>query len=207
MEQRTDEWFAARCGKVTASRLADVMAKTKSGYAASRQNYMAELICQRLTGKSQEGFSNAAMQRGTELEPVAREMYVLNQFDAHVTETGFIDHPTLKGFGASPDGLVNDDGLLEIKCPNTWTHLETLKTGQPARKYLLQMHAQMMCAGRNWCDFVSYDDRLPPELAYFETRVTLDSQLVEEITTEVQKFIGELEKEVEAILNRGKEAA
>lgn len=207
MEQRTDEWFAARCGKVTASRLADVMAKTKSGYAASRQNYMAELICQRLTGKSQEGFSNAAMQRGTELEPVAREMYVLNQFDAHVTETGFIDHSTLKGFGASPDGLVNADGLLEIKCPNTWTHLETLKTGQPARKYLLQMHAQMMCTGRNWCDFVSYDDRLPPELAYFETRVELDSQLVNEITAEVTKFIAELEKEVEAILNRGKEAA
>lgn len=207
MEQRTDEWFAARCGKVTASRLADVMAKTKSGYAASRQNYMAELICQRLTGKSQEGFSNAAMQRGTELEPVAREMYVLNQFDANVTETGFVDHPTLKGFGASPDGLVNSDGLIEIKCPNTWTHLETLKTGQPARKYLLQMHAQMMCTGRKWCDFVSYDDRLPPELAYFETRVLLDSQLVEEITAEVKKFIGELEKEVEAILNRGKEAA
>lgn len=207
MEQKTEEWFAARLGKVTASRLADVMAKTKSGYAASRQNYMAELICQRLTGKSQEGFSNAAMQRGTELEPVAREMYVLNQFDAHVTETGFIDHPTLNGFGASPDGLVNSDGLLEIKCPNTWTHLETLKTGQPARKYLLQMHAQMMCTSRNWCDFVSYDDRLPPELAYFETRVALDSQLVEEITTEVRKFIAELEKEVEEILNRGKEAA
>lgn len=207
MEQRTDEWFAARCGKVTASRLADVMAKTKSGYSASRQNYMAELICQRLTGKLQDGFSNAAMQRGTELEPVAREMYVLNQFDAHVTETGFVEHPSINGFGASPDGLVNHDGLLEIKCPNTWTHIETIKTGKPARKYLLQMHAQMMCTGRKWCDFVSYDDRLPPDLAYFETRVHLDESLVKEISDELSSFLSELDSEIESIRNIAKEVA
>ncbi|MDE1188544.1 MAG: YqaJ viral recombinase family protein [Pantoea sp.] len=207
MEQRTDEWFAARCGKVTASRLADVMARTKSGYSASRQNYMAELICQRLTGKSQEGFTNAAMQRGTELEPVAREMYVLNQFDAQVVETGFVNHPEISGFGASPDGLVNDDGLIEIKCPNTWTHLETLKSGKPPLRYLLQMHAQMMCTGRKWCDFVSYDDRLPPELAYFETRIHLDETLVAEITGELKSFLAELEKEIEGIRHRVKDAA
>ncbi|EAQ9999366.1 exonuclease, partial [Salmonella enterica] len=104
MEQRTDAWYQARLGKVTASRLADVMAKTKSGYAASRQNYMAELICQRLTGKPEEGFTNAAMMRGTELEPVAREMYALNEFDAVISEVGLIDHPTIAGFAASPDG-------------------------------------------------------------------------------------------------------
>lgn len=204
MEQRTDEWFAARCGKVTASRLADIMAKTKSGYAASRQNYMAELICQRLTGRIQETFSNAAMQRGTELEPVAREMYVLNQFDAQVVEAGFIDHPVIAGFGASPDGLVNEDGLIEIKCPNTWTHLETLKSGVPPRRYILQMHAQMMCTGRNWCDFVSYDDRLPADLSYFETRVHLDDSLVAEITKELQSFLGELDAEIEHIRNNAK---
>lgn len=161
MEQKSPEWFAARCGKVTASRLADVMARTKSGYSASRQNYMAELICQRLTGTREEGYSNSAMRRGNELEPVAREMYVLNQFDAEVSEVGFIPHPVIEGFGASPDGLVNDDGLIEIKCPNTWTHLETIKSGKPKRQYLLQMHAQMMCTDRKWCDFISYDDRLP----------------------------------------------
>lgn len=202
MEQRSPEWFAARCGKVTASRLYDVMARTKSGYAASRQNYMAELICQRLTGKQEEGFTNAAMMRGTELEPVAREMYALNEFDAVISEVGLIDHPTITGFAASPDGLVNDDGLIEIKCPNTWTHLKTLKTGAPKRQYLLQMHAQMMCTGRKWCDFVSFDDRLPPELAYFKTRINFDEVLAAEIEQEVVKFLAELETEIQNITHQ-----
>ncbi|EAX9770593.1 exonuclease [Salmonella enterica] len=202
MEQRSPEWFAARCGKVTASRLYDVMARTKSGYAASRQNYMAELICQRLTGKPEEGFTNTAMMRGTELEPVAREMYALNEFDAVISEVGLIDHPTIAGFAASPDGLVNDDGLIEIKCPNTWTHLQTLKTGVPKRQYLLQMHAQMMCTGRKWCDFVSFDDRLPPELAYFKTRINFDEVLAEEIEQEVVKFLTELETEIQNITHQ-----
>lgn len=202
MEQRSPEWFAARCGKVTASRLYDVMARTKSGYAASRQNYMAELICQRLTGKPEEGFTNAAMMRGTELEPVAREVYALNEFDAVISEVGLIDHPTIAGFAASPDGIVNDDGLIEIKCPNTWTHLQTLKTGVPKRQYLLQMHAQMMCTGRKWCDFVSFDDRLPPELAYFKTRINFDEVLAEEIEQEVVKFLTELETEIQNITHQ-----
>ncbi|EJO9861661.1 YqaJ viral recombinase family protein [Salmonella enterica] len=202
MEQRSPEWFAARCGKVTASRLYDVMARTKSGYAASRQNYMAELICQRLTGKPEEGFTNAAMMRGTELEPVAREMYALNEFDAVISEVGLIDHPTIAGFAASPDGIVNDDGLIEIKCPNTWTHLQTLKTGVPKYQYLLQMHAQMMCTGRKWCDFVSFDDRLPPELAYFKTRINFDEVLAEEIEQEVVKFLTELEAEIQNITHQ-----
>lgn len=202
MEQRSPEWFAARCGKVTASRLYDVIARTKSGYAASRQNYMAELICQRLTGKPEEGFTNAAMMRGTELEPVAREMYALNEFDAVISEVGLIDHPTIAGFAASPDGIVNDDGLIEIKCPNTWTHLQTLKTGVPKRQYLLQMHAQMMCTGRKWCDFVSFDDRLPPELAYFKTRINFDEVLAEEIEQEVVKFLTELETEIQNITHQ-----
>ena len=146
MEQRTPEWFAARCGKVTASRLADVMARTKSGYAASRQNYMAELICQRLTGKLEEGFSNAAMIRGTELEPVAREMYALNEFDAEITEVG-LSIPTMPGFAASPDGLVvNGDGLIEIRSAPTRTHLETLKLARQNASTCAE-YAQMMCTG------------------------------------------------------------
>ncbi|QZN96404.1 lambda exonuclease family protein [Symbiopectobacterium purcellii] len=207
MEQRTDEWFAARCGNVTASRLSDVMAKTKSGYSASRQNYMAELICQRLTGKLESGFANAAMQRGTDLEPIAREMYLLNQFDAEVTEVGFIPHPGIVGFGASPDGLVGNDGLIEIKCPNTWTHLETIKTGKPKNQYLLQMHGQMMCTGRKWCDFVSYDDRLPPDLAYYQLRIHQDDKLVAAIEEALTQFLAELEREFEVIRNLAKVAA
>ncbi|WP_241597745.1 lambda exonuclease family protein [Rosenbergiella epipactidis] len=206
MEQRTDDWFAARCGRITASRLADVMAKTKSGYSASRKNYMMELICQRLTGKVEQGFTSVPMIRGTELEPVAREMYVLNQFDAEVKEVGFILHPVIDGFGASPDGLVNDDGLIEIKCPNTATHLETMRTGKPKREYLLQMHAQMMCTGRKWCDFVSYDDRLPQDLAYFETRIHQNDELVKEIEVEIASFLSDMEQEISTILSHRKVA-
>lgn len=206
MEQRTDDWFAARCGRITASRLADVMAKTKSGYSASRKNYMMELICQRLTGKVEQGFTSGPMIRGNELEPVAREMYVLNQFDAEVKEVGFIPHPAIDGFGASPDGLVNDDGLIEIKCPNTATHLETMRTGKPKREYLLQMHAQMMCTGRKWCDFVSYDDRLPQDLAYFETRIHQDDELVKEIEIEIASFLSDMEQEISTILSHRKVA-
>lgn len=201
MEQRTDDWFAARCGRITASRLADVMAKTKSGYSASRKNYMMELICQRLTGKCEPGFTSGSMMRGTELEPLAREMYVLNQFDAEVTEVGFIPHPAIEWFGASPDGLVNDDGLIEIKCPNTATHIETMRTGKPKREYILQMHAQMMCTGRNWCDFVSFDNRLPEDLSYFETRIHMDAALVQEIESEISDFLSDLDKEIASIMN------
>ena len=125
IDQRTPEWFAVRCGKVTASRVADLMARIKTGYAASRDNYMAQLVCERITGKPAESYSNAAMQWGTEQEPFARAAY-----EAHtgviVEETGFHSHPTIEAAGASPDGLVGEDGLVEIKCPNTATHIETL---------------------------------------------------------------------------------
>ncbi|NHB94544.1 lambda exonuclease family protein [Photorhabdus cinerea] len=199
MEQKTTEWYKARLGKVTASGVANVMAKTKSGYSASRHNYMAKLICEQLTGKYEEGFKTAAMERGNELEAVAREMYCLNEFDATVSETGFVEHPSIELFGASPDGLVNDNGLLEIKCPNTWTHIETIKTQKPKREYMLQMHAQMMCTGRKWCDFISYDDRLPPNLSYFRMRIDFDDELALEIEKEVTAFISELKDEIQKL--------
>lgn len=199
MEQRTDEWFNARLGKVTASRISDVMAKTKSGYSTIRQNYMAQLICERLTEKPTESYSNAAMQRGTELEPTAREMYILNQFDVTVKEVGFIPHPIIENAGASPDGLVNDDGLIEIKCPNTWTHLEFMQSLKPKREYILQMQWQMMCTGRKWCDFVSYDDRLPDNLSFRCVRIHYDEALAQEIEAEVIKFLQELDEKIKQI--------
>lgn len=192
--QRTDAWLSARCGCVTASNLGRVMAKTKSEHvSATRKNYMMELLCQRLTGKNDTSFTSTAMQRGIDLEPLARKTYILNQFDAKVTEVGFIPHPTIHFFGASPDGLVNDDGLLEIKCPNTSTHLDTLITREPKHEYLLQMHAQMLCTGRRWCDFVSFDNRLPDNLAYFVTRIHQNNALAVEIEKEVTLFLLELE--------------
>lgn len=200
MEQRTNEWFNARLGKVTASRISDVMAKPKkNGHSASRQNYMAQLICERLTETPAESFTNTAMQRGTELEPVAREMYILNQFDATVKEVGFIPHPSIENAGASPDGLVNDDGLIEIKCPNTWTHLEFIQSLKPKREYILQMQWQMICTGRKWCDFVSYDDRLPDNLSFRCIRIHYDEALAQEIESEVIKFLQELDERIKQI--------
>ena len=201
MEQRTEEWFEARLGCVTASRTADVMAKTKSGYSASRANYMAELICERLTGERQAGFSSAAMQWGTETEPQARMAYEI-MTGATVIETGFVLHPTIPGFGASPDGLIDDNGLVEIKCPNTATHIETLLSEGVQNKYITQMHVQMLCAGRDWCDFFSFDPRLPVELQMFIKRVEFDKELADQIVTEVQAFIAEMEAKIDQLKAR-----
>ncbi len=192
-DQKSAEWFAARLGRVTASRVSDVMAATKSGPSASRKNYMMELLCQRLTGKAEEGFTSAAMQRGTDLEPIARSAYEVDM-GVMVVETGLILHPSGIAFGASPDGLVGDDGLVEIKCPNTATHVEFLRTGKPDGKYLWQMAAQMECAGRAWCDFVSFDDRLPEPLQYRRVRIERDDKKIGEMMAGISSFLSELDE-------------
>lgn len=198
MDQHSQEWFAARIGKVTASRVADVMARTKTGYGASRANYMADLICERLTGERIEGFTNAAMQWGTDTEPQARAAYAFLT-DVAVEEVGFVDHPTIQMFGASPDGLVGAKGLVEIKCPNTATHIDTLLNEAVAEKYRLQMHVQMICTGREWCDFVSFDPRLPADLQMWVSRVQRDDETVKAIEAEVQAFLAELDGKVAAL--------
>lgn len=201
MDQRSPEWFAARLGKVTASRVADIIATTKSGYSASRANYMAELICERLTGEPAERFSNAAMQWGTETEPQARAAYSFLT-DCDVMECGFVPHPTIADFGASPDGLVAEDGLVEIKCPNTATHIDTLLTEAVPAKYVTQMQVQMACTGRAWCDFVSFDPRLPADLQTWVKRVQRDDEAIQIIEAETVKFLGELAAKVEALRSR-----
>lgn len=194
-EQGTAEWLSERAGKVTASRIGDLMAKTKAGYGASRANYMAVLVAERLTGIPKQGFTNDAMRWGTETEPQARAMYELETGHT-VIETGMVPHPTIEGCGASPDGLVGDTGLVEIKCPNTATHIETLRGAAIDRKYILQMHWQMICCEREWCDFVSFDPRLPLEMQIHIRRVERDAELVEEITAEVTQFLTELNETV-----------
>ena len=195
MEQRTDEWYAARLGKVTASRIADVMAKTKSGYSASRANYMAELIVERLTGQKGDSYQNAAMMWGTNTEPLARAAY-----EAHrgvlVEETGFVPHPSGAMTGASPDGLVDADGLVEIKCPNTATHIDTLMSDDAPTKYFAQMQWQMACTGRAWCDFVSFDPRMPKEMQLFVFRVERDDTWITMAEEAVQEFLSELDEKV-----------
>lgn len=164
IEQGTDEWKQLRLGKVTASRIADVMSKGKGGAeSAGVRNYRAQLVCERLTGQKEDSYINGAMQRGTELEPMARECYEFLQ-GVTVDQIAFVDHPTVPMSGASPDGLVGEDGLVEIKCPNTATHIDYLLSNSAPSNYILQMLWQMACTGRKWCDFVSYDPRLPEDL-------------------------------------------
>lgn len=201
MEQRSPEWFAARLGKVTASRVADLMATTKTGFAASRANYMAELICERLTGQPTEKYSNAAMQWGTDTEPQARAAYSFMR-DVEVVETGFVLHPAIADIGASPDGLVLDDGLVEIKCPSTATHIETLLSETIPAKYVTQMQVQMACTGRAWCDFVSFDPRLPADLQLWVKRVQRDDDAIREIETKTQNFLSELAAKVQDLRSR-----
>lgn len=195
IRQGSPEWFAQRLGKVTASRIADVVGKTKSGYGAARKNYMAQLICERLTGRAEEGFKSSPMQRGNDLEPKARAVYII-ETGHDVTEAAMIDHPTIGMSGSSPDGLVNSDGLVEIKCPNTATHIDFLQSGKPKPEYLLQMLWQMACTGREWCDFVSYDDRLPEHLAYRCIRIERDNDKIAEIEAEVIAFLAELNEQI-----------
>ena len=196
--QGSDEWLAARCGKVTASRMADLLAKTKTGYGASRANYMAELIAERLTGVPAEKFTNAAMQWGTANEGDARTAYEFHT-DCDVTEVGFVPHPGILMAGASPDGLVADDGLVEIKCPNTATHIDTLLSGAVAGKYVTQMQFQMACTGRAWCDFVSFDPRMPDDLRLFVRRVPRDNTAIADMEAEIVKFLAELDDKVAAL--------
>ena len=190
--QGTLEWKQLRAGKVTASRVADVIAKTKSGYSASRANYMTELVIQRF-GVISDGFTNSAMQWGTETEPLARIEYESRNL-VSVKEVDFVNHPTIEMSGCSPDGLVGD-GLIEIKCPNSNTHFEYLLADVVPEKYKPQMAWQMACTGAQWCDFVSYDPRVPEGLQYFETRFYRYEEecikLIETLESEVIKFLSE----------------
>ena len=195
MDQRTPEWYAARLGKVTASRVADVVAKTKSGYSTSRANYMAQLICERLTGAQGESFSSAAMQWGVEVEPQARSAYE-GATGSLVIELGFAPHNAIPMAGASPDGLIGDDGLVEIKCPITATHIETLLGQSPPGKYVTQMQWQMACTGRKWCDFVSFDPRMPDGMKLFVKRVERDDETINVLEREIMMFLSELDDKV-----------
>lgn len=191
MIQRSAEWFAVRCGRVTASRVADIVATTKTGYSTSRANYAAQLVTERLTGCVAESFSNAAMQWGTEKEPDARDAYSFDR-SVTVTEIGFVIHPSITLSGASPDGMVGDDGMVEIKCPISATHIDTLLNETIAGKYVDQVQWQMACTGRTWCDYVSYDPRLPLDMQLFVKRVLRDDRRIAALEAEVTKFLGEV---------------
>ena len=198
--QGSPEWHLERLGLVTASRVADVIAKTKSGPAASRAAYMSTLVAEQLTGNSAESYTNASMVWGTEHEAEARRAYSL-ETDVTVEEIGFARHLKLKS-GASPDGLVGDDGIVEIKCPNTHTHIQFLLSEKVPKKYITQMQWQMVCTERSWCDFVSYDPRLPLEMQLFIKRIARDDAYIKTLTEGVEEFIIELDDLVAKLKNK-----
>lgn len=199
--QGTPEWLQARAGKVTASRICDVLSKIKSGEAAARRDYRAQICAEILTGKPQEdGFVSSAMQWGIETEQAARDAYEAAE-GVLVDQVGLVLHPVIDRAAASPDGLAGE-GLLEIKCPKTATHLQYLIDGVAPKAYQPQMLWQMACTERPWCDFISFDPRLPEELQLFKVRFDRDEKRIREMETEVLTFLAEVDATLEGLRNR-----
>jgi putative phage-type endonuclease len=200
IQQGTEEWHQLRLGKVTASRVADILAKTKSGASASRGNYLIELALQRVTKTIEESYSNSAMEWGVATEPQARVAYEVSTGN-FVDQIAFVNHPTIKGFGCSPDGLVGE-GLIEIKCPNSATHWSYIKANEPPQKYIIQMQAQMSVTGAKWCDFVSFDPRMPERSQLLIIRINRDEEFIADMENEIKQFLNEVEAEVNLMEKR-----
>ena len=201
VQQGTPEWHQLRLGKVTASRVADILAKTKTGVSASRGNYLIELALQRVTKTIEESYTNAAMEWGTQTEPQARVAYEVKTGN-FVDQVPFVNHPTIAGFGCSPDGLVGDSGLIEIKCPNSATHWSYIKANEPPNKYFIQMQAQMAVTGAKWCDFVSFDPRMPERSQLLIVHVPRDAEFILFMETEIKQFLNEVDAEVKLMENQ-----
>ncbi len=197
-EQRAQSWHQARLGCVTASRIADVMARTKSGYGAARQTYMRQILAERISGMPTETIPSPAMRWGTQVEPFAVAVYE-EWTQIETLTAGFIRHPNFQFAGASPDRLIGEYGLLEVKCPTTPTHIDTLLSGEIAERYVLQMQWQMACTGRRWCDFVSFDPRLPPDYQCFVARIERNDELIGRLEAEVSSFLVAIEHRLDVL--------
>ena len=200
VQQGTPEWHQLRLGKVTASRVADILAKTKSGASASRGNYLIELALQRVTKTIEESYTNSAMEWGVATEPQARVAYEVSTGN-FVDQIAFVNHPTIEGFGCSPDGLIGE-GLIEIKCPNSATHWSYIKANEPPQKYIIQMQAQMSVTGAKWCDFVSFDPRMPERSQLLIIRINRDEEFIADMENDIKQFLSEVEAEVNLMEKR-----
>ena len=200
--QGTPEWFAQRLGHVTASRMSDVLAKGKAGEAVTRQKYRMQIIAERISGRVAESFTSAAMEWGVEQEKFARIRYEADT-GYFVDEAEFCNHPTIKWLGASPDGTISGvSGLIEIKCPNTQTHLGYRLDNKPPAAYINQMQCQMWVTGADWCDFVSYDPRVPEHLQLFISRLQRDNDLIAKMEIETIKFLSEVDDAIKQLENK-----
>lgn len=198
IEQNTPEWHQARCGSLGASAVHEALAKTKTGWGAGRANAKARIVLERLTGTPQESFTNAAMQWGHDQEDNAANAYAFLTGN-EVQVCGIYKHPSIEGTHASPDRLVGEEGLVEIKCPNSATHLDTLLSKKVPAKYITQMQWQMAVTGRKWCDFVSYDPRFPEQHQVFVQRVERDDERIAELEKDVAEFLAEVEADLKAL--------
>lgn len=199
--QGSDQWHALRLGKITASRIADVMATIKTGEAATRADYRMQLVCERLNGKREESYTNQYMANGIEMEPFARAWYEVER-NVFVRQVSFYEHPVLAFCGASPDGVVENDpelGLIEIKCPKATTHAKTMLEDKVPTKYIPQMQFQMACSGAKWVDFVSYCPEFPLDLQLFIKRVIRDDEYIKEVESKVVEFNDEVEMTIQRL--------
>jgi hypothetical protein len=207
MQQGSEEWKQARCGRVTASRVHDIVAVTRSGgFTSGRKNYLADLVIERLTGQPAPSYQSAAMAYGTECEPEARLAYALAK-GVEIEEVGFVPHPTIDMAGCSPDGLVDKDGLVEIKCPNTATMIEVLLGAPVNLSYASQCHFQMACTRRAWVDLVTYDNRLPPGMQMHIQRIHRDDKIIDSLDIEVVQFLIDLDATVDLLRKRYRQEA
>jgi putative phage-type endonuclease len=197
--QGSDAWRQSRCGWLGASCIADAVARTKTGWGASRSNLMARLIVERITNTTVETYKSAEMQWGIDTEPEARSAYEFYT-DTDVEQVGFIRHPEITWTGASPDGYVGKDGLLEIKCPNSATHIDTILDSIIPDKYVKQMQWQMRCTDRAWADFASYDPRMPANMRLYVQRVQRDEHMIKSLEADVRVFLAELETKLSALI-------
>ena len=201
LQQGTDAWRQARCGSVGASDAPRVVRRTKTGYSADRDSLMASKVLERLTGVPVEIFKTVAMLQGTEREPEARLLYSMVR-GVEVEEVGIVLHPSIKGAHASPDGLVAETGLLEIKSPQPAAHMDTLMSETISEAHVVQMHWQMACIGSQWCDFVSYNPDFPPAMQLWIRRVYRDAKFIAELEREIAQFIREVDQKVDRLSRR-----
>lgn len=197
--QGSPEWYAYRAGKVTASRIADLMARTQKGWSTSRKHYADKLVAERITGRPMPQRSVASLDRRLELEPEARVAYEFYS-DNTVREVGFIEHPRIPNAGCSPDGLIDDDGGLELKCCDSAAHIEMLTTGVIDKGYILQCDFGMACTGRKWWDFGSYDPTMPEDLKLYVQRIYRNDERIAAIESAVIEFLAEVDQRVEKVL-------
>jgi putative phage-type endonuclease len=207
-EQGTPEWHAARCGRVTSSGIADLMRKVANGKPSKmRQTYLGKLVAERLSGQKAETFQSKAMEWGKETEDEAAQTYAFMHGINDMRKIGFAVHDRFEMWGCSPDRLIGDDGLIEIKCPQSATHIESLLGGPIDPDYVYQMQCQMAVTGRKWCDWISYDPRFPPEMQMHVRRVVRDPVVIVDLERAVTQFLSEVDDTVRRLRERFKAAA